>query len=106
MECKGQYVSVTSVSSSDLIDTLWNVKRVHIIILVILKKGFNRYIVECKDSCDLATILQTFGFNRYIVECKVDSERAVGLSNVRFNRYIVECKGLSTFPVPSFLSPI
>ena len=40
-------------------------------------RGFNRDIMECKDSCHLAGIKRRQRFNRDIVECK---DRALNIA--------------------------
>ena len=40
---------VIDPSRSDLIDTLWNVKTMKKLDVDLRSRGFNRYIVECKD---------------------------------------------------------
>ena len=76
-----------------LIETLWNVKCMTDESFGGNVSGFNRNIVECKDSRKLDTRTESYRFNRNIVECKVEFITNLEIARLSFNRNIVECKG-------------
>ena len=63
-------LTASSCEISDLIETLWNVKK-KAGAQLLGNLGFNRDIVECKDGYDYNRVQKCVRFNRDIVECKV-----------------------------------
>ena len=61
---------IPAVPETDLIETLWNVKAIINLRPVLLRPGFNRDIVECKEDNNVAINTGEERFNRDIVECK------------------------------------
>ena len=74
MECKVYAVVKAQNDEVDLIDTLWNVKRIRGRVESCMDLRFNRYIVECKEKVRKICEKLDTGFNRYIVECKAIEE--------------------------------
>ena len=81
-----------AIALPDLIDTLWNVKTISIFLF----PGCDRDLIDTLWNVKVTfpRMPQTLrkGFNRYIVECKGKTKRGMAEAASRFNRYIVECK--------------